>query len=364
MTRNFSDLFSFRIAKRANMKTSQAWLLRICGIFAALIVGGLMILVLGHNPILVYGTMIEGSLGSATVLKGTIKIAIPLLGAAVAITPAFKMRFWNIGAEGQIMAGAIAATYFALFYYDKMPSPVLLIVMFIAAAIAGAFWGMIPAVFRSKWGTNETLFTLMLNYVALKIESYLQSGPWKDPNGTGFPIIASFNNAARLPKLFGVQIGWIVVLVLAALIYFYLKRTKHGYEISVVGESEKTAKYAGMNTAKILIRTMCISGAIAGIVGFLNVSGSDFSLNSNTSGGVGFTAIAVAWLSKLSTPIMIIITLFLSVLTKGSGAIQTIYDIPKSEAEVLTGIILFFMLGCEFFIDYKLVRTKRKEAAQ
>lgn len=344
-----------RIAKRDDIAGGKAWAIRVLSILLALCVGGLIILAMGHNPGAVYGDMLKGALGSKTGLRETVKIAIPLLGCALAIAPAFKMKFWNIGAEGQLMAGGIAATYFALHYADKLSQPVLLVVMFLAAALAGAFWGLIPAIFKAKWGTNETLFTLMLNYIALGIEQYFQNGPWKNAQGTGFPIIAQFSKNAWLPKVLGVHAGWIIVLVFVVLMFLYLKYSKQGYEISVVGESQQTARYAGMNVGKIIVRTMCVSGAIAGIMGFLVVSGADHTLHANTAGGVGFTAITVAWLSRLNPIIMVFIAFFLAILTKGSGTIQTNYKIPDSMADVLTGIILFFMLGCEFFINYRLI---------
>lgn len=350
-----------RLTKRDTLSQTKKWMIRLGAIVLALVVGALFVAVLGHNPLAVYRDILAGSIGGPSTRKATIRVAIPLLGAALALAPAFKMRFWNIGAEGQIMVGGIAASYFALFWYDKLPKPVLLLVMALAAVVAGGLWGLLPAVFKAKWGTNETLFTLMLNYIALGIESYLQNGPWKDPAGTGFPIIAMFDPNARLPKLFGVHIGWVIVLLLTVAVFIYMRYTKQGYEISVVGESQRTARYAGMNVGKIIMRTMFISGAIAGLMGFLVVSGADYTLNAGTSGGVGFTAIIVAWLAHLNPFAMILIAGLLGILTKGSNAIQTNFKIPASAADVLSAIILFFMLGCEFFINYRLIfRGKSK----
>lgn len=350
-----------RIVKRGDISTRKAWCIRALAALGAVLTGALLILALGHNPGPVYGQMIIGALGSKTALTETIKKAIPLLGAAIAIAPAFKMKFWNIGAEGQIMAGAIAASYFALFHGQSLPRPVLLLVMMAAALAAGALWGVIPALFKARWGTNETLFTLMLNYIILGFERYLQNGPWKKPSSGGFPKIAMFGESAKLPRLFGVHIGWIFVLVLVVAMTVYLYRSKHGYEIAVVGESEPTARYAGMNVARIIIRTMLLSGAIAGLVGFLQVSGANYTLTENTAGGIGFTAITVAWLAKLNPVVMVFIASLLAILQKGSGRIQTEFLIPASAAEVLTGIILFFMLGCEFFINYRLILRPGKE---
>jgi simple sugar transport system permease protein len=354
-----------RLTKRDDLPTYKKWLIRIAAILLALAVGSLFIILLGHNPFAVFGDMLKGSFGSTTARNSTFRLAIPLLGTALAIAPAFKMKFWNIGAEGQIMMGAIAATYFALFWHDKLPSWLLLLVMFTASIVAGGIWGLIPAYFKAKWDTNETLFTLMLNYIALGIERYLQHGPWIDPKGTGFPIIAMFEKSARLPKVGGIHIGWIIVLALTVLMYVYLRYSKQGYEISVVGESQRTARYAGMNVGKIIMRTMFISGAISGLVGMLVVSGADYTLSTGTSGGVGFTAITVAWLAQLNPFGMVLMALFLAVLGKGANTIQTNFQIPASASKVLTGMILFCMLACEFFINYRLIFRKkgRGEAA-
>jgi simple sugar transport system permease protein len=235
-----------------------------------------------------------------------------------------------------------------------MPSWMLILAMALAGLLAGGLWGMIPALFKAKWGTNETLFTLMFNYIALGIQKYLQNGPWKK-SGSSFPIIDMFKQEARLPKLFGVHIGWVVVLLLVLLVYVYLSRSKQGYQLTVVGHSKNTAKYAGMPVGRVIVRTMIISGAIAGLVGFLQVSGADYTLTENTAGGVGFTAITVAWLSNLNPAVMIVFSLFIATLQKGANRIQTTFKIPSSAADVLIGIILFFMLGCEFFINFRLV---------
>lgn len=350
-----------RLAKRDTLPRAQAWAIRAIAILLALITGGLLVAGLGHNPAAVYADLVKGALFSKVAIRETVKITIPLLGAAIAIAPAFKMKFWNIGAEGQIMAGAIASTYFALFWADKLPRPILLLVMGLAAVVAGGLWGLLPAFFKAKWGTNETLFTLMLNYIIVGVEKYFQNGPWKAPTSS-FPKIAMFAREAQLPKVLGVHIGWIIVLALMVLMFLYLRYFKHGYEIYVVGESEATARYAGMNVPHIIMRTMFLSGGIAGLMGFLTVSGADGTLTENTAGGVGFTAITVAWLAKLNPFAMLFIAFLLAVLEKGSNTIQTNFKIPASAAEVLTGIILFFMLGCEFFINYRLIFRGKGEA--
>ncbi len=214
-----------------------------------------------------------------------------------------------------------------------------------------------------KWGTNETLFTLMLNYIALHVVNFLRDGPWKDPGSQGFPKIARFDKNAALDKLLGVQIGWVVALALAALVLFYLRSTKHGYEISVVGESSDTARYAGMDVKKIVLRTMFLSGAVCGIAGMVQATGSDITLTNAVAGGVGFTAIIVAWLSRLNPVTIVIVSFLFSVLEKGSSVVQSSFGLSTDCADVLQAVILFFVLGCEFFIRYGFVVRKKGGAA-
>lgn len=349
-----------RLAKRDAMPAWQLWCIRGSSFIAAILIGSLIFLLMGNNPITAYGTIITGSLGKKTAIRQTIKIAIPLLGTALAIAPCFKMRFWNIGAEGQITAGAMAASYFALFWYDKLPPPLLLLVMGAAGAVAGGLWGLIPAFFKAKWGTNETLFTLMMNYIIIGVVRWLQGGPWEGRPGS--QIIPQFDSAAVLPKVFGVHCGWIIVLVMTVLMFIYMRYTKQGYEISVIGESENTARYAGMNVGRIIMRTMFLSGAISGIVGFVVASGANTTLYDGVAAGVGFTAITVAWLAQLNPFAMIGISGLLAVLEKGADTLQTQMAVPASISDIIIGIFLFCMLGCEFFINYKMiVRGKNQE---
>ena len=352
-----------RLAKRDGMSAKKVWAIRLSSFLVAILMGALIFLLMGNNPISAYGAILTGSLGKKTAIRQTVKIAVPLLGTALAIAPCFKMRFWNIGAEGQITAGAMAASYFALFWVDKIPGPMLLVVMGLAGALAGALWALIPAFFRAKWGTNETLFTLMMNYIIIGIVRWLKGGPWEGRPGS--QIIPNFDKAAVLPKVFGVHCGWIIVLLLVVLIYVYMNYTKHGYEISVIGDSVNTARYAGMNVGRIMMRTMCLSGGICGLVGFMVASGANMTLSDTVAAGAGFTAITVAWLAQLNPFAMIVISLLLGVLQKGADTLQTRMAVPTSISDIITGIFLFCMLGCEFFINYKIIfRSKHKEVSQ
>ena len=351
-----------RLAKRDGMPRGQVWAIRLGSFAAALLISALIFLIMGHNPLGAFGTMVTGSLGKKTAIRQTVRIAIPLLGTALAIAPCFKMRFWNIGAEGQITAGAVGASYFALFWADQLPQVPLLIVMAVAGAICGGLWALIPAFFKARWGTNETLFTLMMNYIMIGVVKWLQGGPWEGRPGS--QIIPQFDDAAVLPKVLGVHCGWIIVLILMVFMFVYMKYTKQGYEIAVIGESENTARYAGMNVGKIIMRTMFLSGAIAGLVGFIVSSGADNTLHAGVAAGVGFTAITVAWLAQLNPFAMVAISMLLAVLEKGASTLETQMAVPASISDIITGIFLFCMLGCEFFINYRLIfRKGRKEAA-
>ena len=352
-----------RIARQNSITGSKAWLIRLTGFVASLLTGAILISAIGHNPLRVYLEMLNSAFGSTTGFTQTVRIAIPLLGSALAVGLAFKMRFWNIGAEGQILVGGIASTYFALFWYQTLPTPVLLTVMGLAAAIAGGIWGLIPAYFKAKRGTNETLFTLMLNYIAFLSVQFLQTvTSWQIPGQTGFPQIDRFDRSARLPQVFGIHIGWIFIIILTILVHLYLTHSKQGYQLTVVGQSEKTARYAAMNVKRIIIHTMIISGAIAGFVGFIQTAGADFTLNESTAGGIGFTAIIVAWIAQLKPAIMLPVALFTAVLERGALRIQTTFAIPETIASILIGIIIFFMLSCEFFINYRVIFRSRKES--
>ena len=348
-----------RLAKRSDMSPRMIWCIRFGSILIALLLGCIPILLTGSNPIAAYEVIVAGSLSRPIYIRQTIRIAIPLLGCALAIAPCFKMRFWNIGAEGQITMGAVFASYFALFWVNRIPHVPLLIVMGIASAFAGGIWALIPAFFKAKWNTNETLFTLMMNYIAIGIVAWLQGGPWEGRKGS--QLIPMFNDAARLPEVFRINCGWIIVLVLAVLMHIYMNKTKQGYEIAVIGDSVNTARYAGMNVGWIMMRTMFISGAISGLVGFIIVSGANYTLYKGVANGVGFTSITVAWLSQLNSFAMIAISMVLAILEKGANTLQTRMQIPASIADIITGILLFCMLSSEFFINYRLIFRRKEE---
>lgn len=347
----------FRLVKRSEISNSTATGIKLTAVLLALMTSAIFILLLDLNPIEVYISMIKGAFGTAYRVKETIIKAIPLLITALGISIAFRMQFWNIGAEGQIVMGAFMASFVAL-NYSSLPKPILLILMIFAGVLGGGLWALIPAFFKAKWGTNETIITLMMNYVAIKWVTFLQYGPWKDPNALGFPKIPNFTDNAILPRLFGVHIGWIFALVLVVLVYIFMKHSKLGYEIAVLGESENTARYAGINIKKTVIVALLLSGGLCGLVGMVQASAVSNTLSTEISGGVGYTAIIVTWLASLKAPVILVISVLFAALLQGGSFIQTAFGIPQAAALLLQGMILFFVLGSDFFIRYKLVRKE------
>lgn len=344
----------FNIVKREDLHKKHEWLIRGLAIILSIVCAGLVIWILGYSPLKIFPSMISGALGTEIRLQQTILKAVPLIVTSLGILVAFKMKFWNIGGEGQIMMGALAAAYVALNAPD-FPKPLMLLMMGIAAMIAGGIWAFIPAFFKAKMGVNETIFTLMLNYIAIKFVTYLQYGPWKSPDSQGFPKVATFPDSAILPKLFGIHIGWIIALLLIVLVYVFINHTKKGFEITVVGESRETARYAGMNISSIVIVAMLLSGGLCGLTGMIQASAIEKTLTASLSGGYGFTAIITAWLARLNAVAVLFVCIAFAILLQGGAYIQISMQIPAAVADMMQGIILFFVLGSEFFLQYKIV---------
>ena len=289
-----------------------------------------------------------------------------LLGISLAVTPAFKMRFWNIGAEGQVLIGCLATAACMICLGDKLPNAVLILVSLIAALAAGGLWGFLPAFFKAKWNTNETLFTLMMNYIATQLAAFFII-VWEVPKGAGKIGIINQNTEAGWLPVVGGQKYLLVILVVAILtvfMYIYLNYSKHGYEIAVVGESQRTASYAGIKVERVIIRTMVLSGAVCGLMGLLLTAGTDHTLTTTIVGGRGFTAVMVSWMAKFNPIIMVFTSLLLVVLGRGASEISSTFGLNQSFSDILTGIILFFIIGSEFFITYQVSLRKggKKEA--
>ena len=253
------------LSKREDMSFGKKWLVRIIAILLSLIVcAGFIFIIIKMNPVEVYEGIVEGAVGTGRRFWVTARDALTLLCVAVAVTPAFKMKFWNIGAEGQILMGCVASAAMMIYAGNALPTGSLLVLMFVCSFIAGGIWGIIPAFFKARWNTNETLFTLMMNYVAMQVITYCIIF-WENPKGSNsVGTINSSTQGGWLPKLFGLDYGWnlVIVLALTLAMFIYLKYSKQGYEIAVVGESENTARYAGINVKRVILRTMALSGAI------------------------------------------------------------------------------------------------------
>lgn len=356
------------ISKRDALPWWKSWGIRIISVLLALVVSGLVTMLLTSlNPINVYITMIDGAVGTERRIWSLLQGVAMLLCVSLAVTPAFKMKFWNIGAEGQALIGGLATAACMILFGEKLPSYILMPVMIVACILAGAIWALIPAVFRAKWNTNETLFTLMMNYIAIQLVSYFVY-EWSVPKGSGqIGIINRVSKNGWLPSIgdSSYLLNILIVVALTVAVYIYLRYSKHGYEIAVVGESENTAKYIGINVKKVIIRTMLLSGALCGIAGFLLVAGTDHTITRDTVAGRGFTAIMVSWLAKFNPIYMVLTSLIIVFLQKGAIEISTVFGLNDSFADIITGIIIFFIIGSEFFINYKLkFRESEKEGTK
>ena len=355
----------FHIVKRAALPWYRAWGIRLLGIALALIVCALITTITtGLDPLKIFGTIFTGAFGTARKSWITGQNVAILLCISLAVTPAFKMRFWNIGAEGQVLVGGLASAACMICLADVLPGWLLIVVMVFASVAAGAIWAGIPAIFKAKGGTNETLFTLMMNYVATQLVAFFVI-VWEVPKGAGQIGIINQNTEAGWLPVIGNKylLSILVVAALTIFVYIYLNYSKHGYEIAVVGESERTARYVGIKVERVIVRTMLLSGAICGIAGLLLVGGINHTVSTSIADGRGFTAVMVSWLAKFDPIIMIFTSFLLVLLDRGAGEIATQFSLNQSFADILTGVILFFIIGCEFFISYKIsfCKTAKEE---
>ncbi len=356
----------FHISKRDTLPLPKALLIRGGILVLALVFCGLITTLLtGQDPIAVYRTILKGAFGSPRRIGVTFRNVAVLLGISLAVTPAFKMRFWNIGAEGQTIIGCLATTTCMILLGGKVPHALLIVISLAAALLAGAIWGFLPAFFKAKWNTNETLFTLMMNYIAMQLTSYFII-VWEVPKGAGkIGIINQDTRAGWLPEVGNAYLLPILIVgLMTVLMYVYLQYSKHGYEIAVVGESQRTASYAGIKVDRVIIRTMVLSGALCAMMGFIMTAGIDHTLTTTIVNSRGFTAVMVSWMSKFNPFIMIASSLLLVTMDRGASEVASTLSLNHSFADILTGIILFFIIATEFFITYKVTlrKSSRKEA--
>lgn len=357
-----------KISKRQNLALGYKLLLTIGAILLSLVLGGILLACLGYNPVDFYVQMILGNFKNSSYLKLMVRVLIPLLITSLGVSLAFKMRFWNIGAEGQFIVGALIAMTFSLLIGDSLPSPLGAIIIVLLGTLGGGLYALFVAVLKVKFGTNETLMTLMLNYVALYIASYTLKTDFYAVQGQGVPAFKVIAESLWLTEInigkFSFDTALFVAVALVVIMFVYFKQSKQGYELNVVGDSPNTAKYAGMKVKWIIVRTMFLSGAIIGMAGALKLCGSSagHTFSANITGGVGWTSIIVAWLAKLNPIGILIASLLMSILERGCAFARTSLGISESMSDVLQGIILFTVLASDFFINYKVsFRKKIKE---
>ncbi|MBR6208886.1 MAG: ABC transporter permease [Oscillospiraceae bacterium] len=351
-----------QISKRGSLSRGKALIIRAVGLLLGILLCSLItVIVTGQNPTEVFATIFKGSFGSNRKTWIFLQNTAVLLMISLAVTPAFRMRCWNLGAEGQVLAGAMATTACMYLLAGKVSNATAIICMLFSAMVAGAVWAGIPAFFKARFNTNETLFTLMMNYVAMQIVSFF-CVKWENPKGSGqMGIINQKTQFGWLP-----QVGnrYLLVIILAVVLtlfmFFYLNSTKHGFELTVVGESERTARYVGIKVERVIIRTMLLSGLICGLTGFLLVGGINHNVSSEIAGGQGFTAVMVSWLAKFNPIIMVLFSALLIFLGAGAKELATGLGLNQSFGEMLTAILIFFIIGSEFFINYKISFHKKE----
>ncbi len=348
-----------RIKKRKKISNTAQFVISMISIFAALIFSAFFLLIAGISPFAAYSEIFKGAFGSLYNVSEILVKMTPLLLAGLSVGLAFKLQFWNIGAEGQLIMGGIGASVVALFIpplIPGVPKPLLIALVFFAGMIFGGFCSFIPAFLKVYFHVNEVIVTLMLNYIAVYFLQYLYNGPMKDPRGWGFPGSAIFPEIAWIPRLGETRINITLILgvVLAFLIFFIIRKTKWGYEIQIIGQNPCASDYAGIKSKQRLIEAIVICGFFAGIAGAGEAAGISHRLFEGLSMGYGFTATTVAWLSRLNPLVMIIVSFLLGALFVGGDQLQLAMGLPIGTVLVFEGIILFFILGSDFFTRYEL----------
>lgn len=295
-------------------------------------------------------------------LTDTILKMVPLMLIATGLIVVFQLKVWNIGAEGQLYLGAIATTWGALFLFKSFENSLLLIPLLLTmGAIAGAIWGLIPGLLKSYLKLDEIVVTLMLNYIAVYWLNYLIYGPWKDPEGFNFPLTAIFPKNSWLLEIgdTGIHIGIFIAFFFVLLIYFIMNKTRWGFELKIMGDNPKAALYSGVSMRKNLILAMVLSGALAGLAGAVQVLGVQHRLQHGFSMGYGYTAIIVAWLSRLNPWGVVIVSFLFGGLLVGGEQLQIMMRLPISMINALQGLMLFSLLATESVFKYRIKIVKK-----
>lgn len=359
------------------VKRDQCPLWEKCCLYAgavllALLMGSFLLLAQGANPLEYYIEMFTiGTIDNPIAYKSVmnyLKDFVPLTLTAVALSLAFKMRFWNIGGEGQFIMGAIATAFVANMWGGVLPPALVLVLMCVAAMLAAGLYGLIVAALKVKFGTNETLLTLMLNYVALYALTFLMETKvgWNiflNPQDLR-PVPKSFSDLVSFPSIplggqFELNICVVLTFLVGAAMFAYLKYTKHGYEIAVVGDSAGTARYSGMKVNRIVLRTVFLSACLIGLAAAFKV-GTAGTISTTITNDVGWTGIIVAWLAQLNTVAIFVVSALICVLHTGSVAAAASFSkVDSSFANMLQGAILFLILAADFFIRFRVVIARK-----
>jgi general nucleoside transport system permease protein len=351
--------------KRMAGTTGNVVLVRVLAVVVAVLLTVIFLFCVGKTPSEVgdiLSSMFIQTFFSGYGLLDVLVKAIPLIITAIGISLAFKMKLWNIGGEGQIAMGAFASAGVAMLF-PNLTGWLLIPLMAVAAIVAGAVWAGLAGAPKAYLGVNETITTLMLNYVALKWLQYLITGPWRDPANKGFPIAPQISENAQFPAIPGtdLHLGLLIAVTLAVVYFFALSRSRWGYEIRVVGESPRAAEYAGINVRRNMLLALMLSGAVAGLAGMSEVSGLSHRLETSISGNYGYTAIIIAWLARLNPWGIIAMSIFMSALLVGGKYAQTA-GISDAISVMIQGVILFCVLGFDIITQYKITFHFGKEA--
>lgn len=350
-----------KIEKRFYISKGQELYIILASIILALLSGALMLGLMGVNPWEAYGMMLKGSLSDFYGISETLAKTIPLAMCSLAVGLAFTMVVWNIGAEGQFVMGALACTAFVRYFYTDS-AIVMLVSMAVVSSLAGGFWGAFAGFLKARWNVNEIITTLMMNYIAILLLQYFVYGSWRDPTSLGFPMTPVFPESARLPQFFAsrVHAGLFFALIVALILWIVVRKGVWGYEIRVSGQNPRAADYAGIKSARNVILVMFLSGAIAGLAGMAEMAGLHRRLQPGFAVGYGYTAIIIAWLARLHPFTIIFVSFFFGALFVGGENLQIAMRLPLSTVQILQGLILFFLLGGEFFRSYRISLTFKK----
>lgn len=354
---------SFVFEKRQSVSRRALLAVPAVSLLLSFVFGAVLLAACKVDPFTTYAAMLRGAFGSASGLTGTLIKAIPLMLTSLGVSIAFRMRFWNIGAAGQLALGGVAAGWVALFVSPYLPTWAVLPAALIAGIVAGALWAGIPAVLKARLSVDETLTTLMLNYVAIYFYDYLYTGPWRNPEGYGFPGTAVFPKTAWLPHVSPrVHIGIIFALLAAALLWFILKHTRWGFELRIIGENAVAARYLGINIARNIVMALLLSGALSGLAGACEVTGNLHRLSNGLPHALGYTAIIVAWMAQLNPAAILAVAVMMAGLLVGGDQLQTRMHLPAAIGLVLQGMILFPLLAGSLFTEYRLRWARRRTA--